>query len=150
MTEHGEHGERTSACSCSERAACMCELGSDYHPISTITVTINPEVRVSAAISRASLPELSEGDRLMVPITIVNQAFATLELEAVLLEPRSSDVRLEFPVERLTGRAREQRVMTLTVGGSGPVDVTVGFRLVSEKPDLGGRDRIHFLVQRLA
>jgi hypothetical protein len=112
-----------------------------------IVVTINPEARVSVALGRQWPPPARCGAALAVPIAIVNQGFVTARLEAVLVGDTPAGVTMEFHPEALKGVPAETRVMHLTLEKPAPVDLTIAFRAHGNAPDLGGRDRIHFLVR---
>ena len=143
-----EHGDRDAACHCGDGSACTCDHGPHAAAEAPVTVTINPEARVSVSLSPMLLPAIGATGRVALEVAVLNQALVTLPLEAVLFEPRSAGVALEFSDEPLSGRGIERRVLNLTVGLPGLVDITIGFRLAREKADLGGRDRFHFLFER--
>ena len=110
-------------------------------------MTINPEARVSVVCSLDLMPVADRDGTISIPVTIVNGGFVTMALEAVLLEPSPPMVSLDFATEPLNGSGMEHRLMAVTVRHSGIVDITIGFRLLQEGPDLGGRDRFHFLAR---
>ena len=49
----------------------------------------------------------------------------------------------------LSGAAEELRTLRVTLTSRGPTDLTIGFRTRNNTPDLGGRDRVHFLLDCL-
>lgn len=113
-----------------------------------IRIIINPEARVSVT-EIGAFPDLHSGRAIAVPVSIINQGFVTGMLEAELVGNAPAWVTLELRPERLKGGPTEMRIMRLLVGRPGTADITIAFRLHSEAPDLGGRDRIHFLVRCL-
>jgi hypothetical protein len=113
-----------------------------------IEITINPEVRVSVARSDAGLPPPAPcGEALEVPVHIVNRGFLTAPLEATLADSVPEGASVWFSAEPLTGVQEERRTLRITLTKPGLVDVTVAFRAKRDISDLGGRDRIHLLVE---
>lgn len=113
----------------------------------TLTITINPEARVSV-MRTGELPAAVEcGKALEVPVAIANQGMVTAPLEASLVGSVPEGVVLEFSAEPLKGTAEERRALRLTLTKAPLVDVTVAFRAKNDIPDLGGRDRVHLLVR---
>lgn len=113
-----------------------------------IEITISPEARVSAvALPSALPPRAACGARLDLPVKIINQAFVTSHLEARLVDNVPPGVTLDFQPAPLTGAAEEMRLLSLVLRDSSPVDITLAFRERNGFPDLGGRDRIYFLLR---
>ena len=56
-------------------------------------------------------------------------------------------VTLDFHPEPLKGVPEELRNLRITLTKPGLTDLTVAFRVHNEVPDLGGRDRVHFLFR---
>jgi hypothetical protein len=56
-------------------------------------------------------------------------------------------VALEFHPEPLKGIVQELRTLRITLTRPGPTDIALAFRSHNNAPDLGGRDRIHFLME---
>jgi hypothetical protein len=112
-----------------------------------IRITINPEARVSVATVESFAPTARPGVALELPVRIVNQGFVTARLEAELVDGAPPGVSLEFHPEPLKGLPAEERILRITARYPGTVDLTIAFRARNEIPDLGGRDRIHFLVR---
>jgi hypothetical protein len=113
-----------------------------------IEITISPEARVSAvALPSALPPRPACGTRFALPVKILNQAFVTSHLEARLVGNVPPGVSLDFRPAALTGAAEEIRQLTLVLHDPSPVDITLAFRERNGIPDLGGRDRIHFLLR---
>jgi len=112
-----------------------------------IRITINPEARVSVAMVESFAPTARPGAALELPVRIVNQGFVTASLEAELVGGAPAGVSLEFHPEPLKGLPEEGRTLRITARYPGTVDLTIAFRARNEIPDLGGRDRIHFLVR---
>lgn len=111
-----------------------------------IKITINPEARVSV-IRAGSLPApVPCGTPAELLLKIVNQGFVTSRLEAKLVGDVPPDVTLDFRPEPLQGVPEELRKLHITLTTSGPTDLTISFKLRNDIADLGGRDRIHFLM----
>jgi hypothetical protein len=113
----------------------------------TLTITINPEARVSVKRTGELPPAAACGRALEVPVAIVNQGRITAGLEATLVDSVPAGVTLEFAADPLQGTADESRLLRLTLTSEPVVDVTIAFRAKHDKPDLGGRDRVHLLVR---
>ncbi|HEY5079807.1 MAG TPA: hypothetical protein VII43_08160 [Opitutaceae bacterium] len=116
----------------------------DYPPI---RIMINPEARVSVTTVEDFAPTAHPGVAVELPVKIVNQGFVTAALEAELVGGAPPGVALEFHPERLKGLPTEVRMLRITARFPGTIDVTIAFRAHNEIPDLGGRDRIHFLLR---
>lgn len=114
-----------------------------------ITVTINPEARVSVTMAGALPPPAPCGTAADLAVMIVNRGFVTVRLEAELVGDAPEGVKLDFGSAPLTGVPEEQRVLRITLAKPGTTDLTVAFRAHNEAPDLGGRDRVHFLMDCL-
>jgi hypothetical protein len=112
-----------------------------------ITITINPETRVSVARAGALPPPAKCGTPAELAVKIVNQGNFTLRLEAALVADPPPGATLHFQPERLTGVPEELRKMHITLAQPGTHDLTVAFKARNEAPDLGGRDRVHFLIR---
>lgn len=112
-----------------------------------ITITINPESRVSATVSRP-FPSVQCGSLTNIPIGIINQSFSTLRLEASLVgDSPSSEVAIDFHPEPLKGTPKESLSLGIMLSRPGPVDITISFGARRVAHDLGGRDRIHFMMR---
>jgi hypothetical protein len=83
---------------------------------------------------------------LLLPVLVVNQGFVTAQLEAELVDAPAG-VTLEFHPDPLKGVPEELRKLQITLTKPGTTDLTVAFKAHNEIPDLGGRDRIHFLMR---
>ena len=110
-----------------------------------IVVTINPEARVSVALA-GPLPQAHPGSAVDLPVKVINLGFVTATLEAELVGEAVPGATLEFHPEALKGIPVEYRLLHITLRRPGTVDLTIAFRTHNEIPDLGGRDRIHFLM----
>jgi hypothetical protein len=110
-----------------------------------IVVTINPEARVSVVLAGPP-PQAHPGTAVDLAVKVVNLGFVTATLEAELVGEAVPGATLEFHPEALKGLPVETRMLRLTLKAAGTVDLTVAFRTHNEIPDLGGRDRIHFLM----
>jgi hypothetical protein len=109
-----------------------------------ITITINPEARVSVALAGALPPPAACGTAVDFHVRIINQGFVTSRLEAELVGDKPEGTRLDFHPEPLKGVPEELRDLRITLIKRGPTDLTLSFRTHNNAPDLGGRDRIHF------
>jgi hypothetical protein len=112
-----------------------------------IKITINPEARVSAALAGALPPSTICGRPVEFRVWIVNQGFVTSRLEARLVGEVPAGTVLDFHPEPLKGVPEEQRTLRLTLTAPGPTDITISFRSQNNAPDLGGRDKVHFLMK---
>lgn len=111
-----------------------------------IKITINPEARVSVALA-GSLPAPAPcGTAAELLLKIVNQGFVTSQLEAKLVGDAPQGVTLDFHPEPLKGVPVELRELHIMLTKPGPTDLTIAFRADNDIPDLGGRDRVHFLM----
>jgi hypothetical protein len=113
-----------------------------------ITITINPEARLSVAITGAMPSKAPCGTPITLPVTIVNQGFVTARIDAALVDADPT-VSLDFDAYSLKGLPLERRRLRLTLSKPGLLDITLAFREHNDIPDLGGRDRIHFLMRCL-
>jgi hypothetical protein len=114
----------------------------------SIRIVVNPESRVSVT-EIGAIPDIHRGVAAAIPVRIVNQGFVTGVLEAELVGNAPSWVAIEFYPERLRGLPSEARTLRLLISKPGTADITIAFRIHTEAPDLGGRDRIHFLARCL-
>ena len=114
-----------------------------------IQITINPEARVSVTLGGALPPPATCGTAVDLPVKIINQGFVTSRLEAELVGDSPEGTTLDFHPEPLKGLPEEWRNLRITLIQSGPIDLTLSFRTHNDAPDLGGRDRIHFLMRCL-
>lgn len=112
-----------------------------------ITLTINPEARVSVVMTGAVPPAVPCGSALELPVRVVNQGFVTAPLEAVLVGNVPAGVTVDLDTKPLKGVAEEVRVLHVSLRKPGQTDLTVAFRARKEIPDIGGRDRVHFPVE---
>jgi hypothetical protein len=114
-----------------------------------IKITINPEARVSVVMAGALPSPVPCGTVADFPVKIVNQAFVTSQLEAEVVGDIPPAVTLDFHPAPLKGVPEELRMLHLTLTKPGVIDLTLAFRAHNEIPDLGGRDRVHFLLRCL-
>jgi hypothetical protein len=114
-----------------------------------IKITINPEARVSVVMAGALPPPVPCGTATDLPVKIVNQGFVTSQLEAEVVGDSPPVVTLDFHPAPLKGVPEELRMLHLTLSKPGVIDLTLAFRAHNEIPDLGGRDRVHFLLHCL-
>jgi hypothetical protein len=120
------------------------ETTSDHDP--PIKITINPEERVSVVLAGA-LPQAAPcRSAIDLPVRIVNQGFVTARLEARLVGDAPDGVSVDFQPESLNGAPEELRHLRIVLTQPGPTDLTISFKAHDVIPDLGGRDRVHFLL----
>ena len=112
-----------------------------------ILLTINPEARVGVVMAGALPPAAACGSALELQVKVVNQGFVTASLEAVLVGNSPAAVTLSLDAKPLKGVPEELRVLRVTLMHPGQTDLTVAFRAHNDTGDLGGRDRVHFLVE---
>ena len=111
-----------------------------------IQITINPEARVSVILA-GSLPHpVPCGTAADFSVKILNQGFITSQLEAEFVGDTPEDINLDFHPEPLKGVREEFRHLRITLPRPDPTDLTIAFKAHNEVPDLGGRDRIHFVM----
>jgi hypothetical protein len=111
-----------------------------------ITITINPEARVSVLLTGPMPAPVSCGSATEFSIRILNHGFVTSRVEAAFVGDVPEGVRLEFKPAPLKGVREEVRHLRIILTKPGSTDLTIAFKIHNETPDLGGRDRIHFLV----
>jgi hypothetical protein len=111
-----------------------------------IKITINPEERVSVALAGQLPPPAPCGIGTDLPVKIVNQGFVTAQLEAALVDNVPAGVTLDFHPAPLKGLPEELRAVRIVLAQPGPTDLTIAFKAHNEIADLGGRDRVHFLM----
>jgi hypothetical protein len=115
-----------------------------------IVVSINPEARVSVTLA-APLPSPSAcGSNTALNVKVINQGFITAALRASIVGEDAPRISLHMDSVRLSGKAEESRMLHLLPLGPDPVDVTIAFSIDKSIGDLGGRDRVHFVVRCLA
>lgn len=111
-----------------------------------IRLTINPEARVSVMLAGSLPPPLPCGTAVDLQVSILNAGFVTAHLEAHWVGPAPPGVTFHFAEQPLTGASEELRTLRVTLTRPGSTDLTVAFRAARDMPDLGGRDRVHFLM----
>jgi hypothetical protein len=110
-------------------------------------ITINPEARVSVVMAGPLPPSKPCAMGVDMPVTIRNQGFVTARLEAQLVGSVPPGTVLDFHPQPLTGAPQETRTLHLALATPGTADLTISFRAHNEMPDIGGRDRVHFLMR---
>ena len=135
-------------------AAALAQEHAQHHAPAASTdaplmITINPEQRVSVALGGALPPPARCGTPVHLPVKIENQAFVTFRLEAALVEEVPAGASVMFDAAPLKGVRNELRGMHVMLTRPGLTDLTIAFRARNEAPDLGGRDRVHFLMRCL-
>lgn len=114
-----------------------------------ITITINPEARVSVTLAGALPPPVACGTAADFRVKIINQGFVTSRLEAKFMGRTPVGATLMFSPQPLKGVSEELRELHITLTQHGPTDLTISFQTHSNVPDLGYRDRVHFLMSCL-
>jgi hypothetical protein len=114
-----------------------------------IKITINPEARVSVTLAGALPPPAACGTAVDFRVKIINQGFVTSRLEAELVGDKPEGITLDFHPEPLKGVPEELRDLRITLSKPGSTDLTLSFRTHNNAPDIGGRDRVHFLLRCL-
>jgi hypothetical protein len=114
---------------------------------SPIRITINPETRVSVELASALPAPAPCWEAVELRVKIVNQGFLTSSLEARLVGDAPAGVTLDFHPAALKGVPEEFRSLYITLNKPDPTDLTIAFRAHNDSSDLGGRDRIHFLLR---
>jgi hypothetical protein len=114
-----------------------------------IKITINPEARISVVLAGALPRPVPCGTPVDLQVKILNRGFVTARLEAEFVGDAPTGASLEFPPVPLTGIREELRNLRITLTKPNFTDLTIAFRAQNETPDLGGRDRVHFLMHCL-
>jgi hypothetical protein len=114
-----------------------------------IQITINPEARVSVALAGALPQPVPCGTPADFSVKILNQGFITSRLEAEIVGDTPAGVSLDFHPAPLRGVREEFRHLRITLTRPDPTDLTITFKAHNEVPDLGGRDRVHFVMHCL-
>jgi hypothetical protein len=112
-----------------------------------LIIRVNPEARVSVALAGAFPQPVSCGAATDLAVRILNQSFATFRLEAQFVGEVPAGVSLDFRPTPLKGVREEFRNLRITLTNPGPTDLTVAFKAHNTPPDLGGRDRVHFVMR---
>lgn len=141
---HHDHSAMNDADAAPSSAAAIASPSSESAPI---RITINPEARVSVVMSGAIPPAVQCGTALDIAVDVVNQGFVTAPLEATLVGNAPAGVTVSLDPAPLKGAPSEMRMLRVTLTQPGQTDLAVAFRARNEIPDIGGRDRVHFLVE---
>jgi hypothetical protein len=112
-----------------------------------IKITINPEARVSVSLAGALPASPRCGVPAELAVKILNQGFVTSRLEAELVGDVPEGATAVFDPEPLLGVPDELRSLRITLTKTGSTDLTIAFRSHNSAPDLGGRDRVHVLME---
>jgi len=123
----------------------MERVSSDFG--APIKITINPEARISVVLADKLLPPAPCGGTLDLPVKIVNRGFVTARLEVALVGDTPPGVTLDFDSESLKGLPEEYRELHIRLTEPGPVDLTIAFKAHNDIANLGGRNRVHFLMR---
>src|SRR5262249_30812631 len=87
------------------------------------------------------------GSATALKVKVINQSFITAPLRAAIVGDGARYISLHMEGTRLTGKAEDNRTLHLIPLGPDPVDVTIAFSIDKNIGDLGGRDRVHFLLR---
>ena len=112
-----------------------------------IRITINPEARVSVAMAGDLPPPANCGTTIALCVKIINQGFVTAPLEARWAGDAPAGATLAFHVDALKGTPQELHNLNITLSRPGLTDLAIAFKTHGDPPDIGGRDRIHFLMR---
>ena len=129
----------------------MMQDGAHHHmmtgmPAAPIAISINPEARVSVALAGPLPGPRPCAQPIELDVLVHNESFITSRLEARLVGVIPRGVSVRFDPRPLSGKMMDARSLQIMLERPGPVDLTVSFRAHNDVPDLGGRDRVHFLV----
>lgn len=114
-----------------------------------ITITINPEARVSVALAGALPPPVACGTAAALRVRIINQGFVTSRLEAQFIGNTPAGAKLAFHPQSLKGVPEELRELRITLTKRGPSDLTLSFQIHNNVPGLDDRNRVHLLMSCL-
>jgi hypothetical protein len=115
--------------------------------VAPIVITINPEARVSVKLGGALPAPVPCGKPADLSVKIVNQGFVTSRLEAEFAGGDPDGAQLQFHPEPLRGVPEEVRQLQIILTNPGVTDLTIVFRAHNHTADLGGRNRVHFLMR---
>lgn len=133
----------------------MTGLGQHVHPAPApsdppIIVSINPEARVSVTLGGELPPPAPCGQPAVLMVKVLNQGYVTSRLEAELVGNTPAGTTLDFHPAPLKGLPEELRELRIILRQPGLNDLTITFRPHNDVGDIGGRDRIHFLMRCVA
>lgn len=111
-----------------------------------IRITINPEARVSVMMAGELPPPAPCGTAVDLPVSVLNHGFVTAQLEAHWVGDAPPGARLEFRSAPLSGAPQERHSLKIYLAHPGPTDLAIAFKARDDVPDLGGRNRVHFLM----
>jgi hypothetical protein len=132
---------------CAQKSKHADERYKASHNGAPIMITINPEARVSVALAGALPQPVSCGKAADLAVGIVNHSFATFRLEAQFVDDVPAGVSLDFRPAPLKGVREEFRNLRIILTNPDLTDLTIAFKAHNELPDLGGRDRVHFVMR---
>src|SRR5687767_1872692 len=114
-----------------------------HHHTSTLpsdaqfVVTINPEARVSVVLGVPLPPPAPCGSAMELRVTVINQGFVTAPLRAAIVGEGAQYVALHMDRTKLSGEAKDKRVIRLTLLKPELLDVTIAFGIDNNTEDLG-------------
>lgn len=111
-----------------------------------VVVTINPEVRVSAALGKVLAPMAACGTPVALRVKVINQAGATAPLLMRLVDAPPG-VSLSWESIALSGHPDDKRILHITSHRRGATDLTLAFSLTGAPGDMADRDRVHVLLR---
>jgi hypothetical protein len=125
------------------------ELIHDHRQVdmsAPLRITINPEARVSAMLAGELPPPAPCGTAVDLAVSVLNHGFVTAQLEAHWVGDAPPGARLEFRPAPLSGATQELHSLKIYLTHPGPTDLAIAFKARDDVPDLGGRNRVHFLM----
>lgn len=120
---------------------------ADIGAVAALALSVNPEARIYATVEQHALHACTVGTTLPLPVAVLNTGYVTAPIQPILLAPADGSVELTWDAMPLSGEDREDRILGVIAHVEGFIDITVGFSFPCEPPDLGGRDRLAFLVK---
>ena len=114
-----------------------------------IVVTINPEARVSAVWGAPLPAPITCGTPTEIKVRVINKGFVTAPLRAALIGDGGHQMAVRMDDAKLTGQPEDHRILQLVAREPHLADVTLEFSLDNDIGNLGGRNRVHFLLSCL-
>jgi hypothetical protein len=112
-----------------------------------MTVTINPEARVSAKLTGPVPPPPHCGAPLILPVRIVNKGFVTSRLQTRLVADSPAGIALYFDAAHLRGTATETRELRIVPVSQASADVTIAFYTLDDTTAGQSGNSVHLLVR---
>jgi hypothetical protein len=112
-----------------------------------VTVTINPEARVSAILTGTIPPPPHCGAPLILPVRIVNKGFVTSQLQTRLVADSPAGIALYFDAAPLLGAAMETRELRIVPVSQASADVTIAFYALDDTTTAQSGNSVHLLIR---